>query len=226
MSPFIRDNRADSMPVSMVENSMVVHNMKQATYAQHNGHQRVLLMPNATQLASLWKGLETLYIHYSKVAQVKLSHDIYVWKMKDDKCAKYKWQSSDYFENIDICHMEHSPDLVLPAGYPKLCSEPAPDQTADFIANRTKNNYIILEGINTQEAIDSVFYFAAKQGVWGLDDDVRRTRRPRDFKPDRYHDISFVLKFYNKARRAYEATVSPPVIPQPTPESRCADGTN
>lgn len=126
---------------------------------------------------------------------------------------------------------------VLPAGYPKLCSKPAPDHMAIFIANRTKNNYIILEGTNTQETIDCVHYFATSQGIWSPNDDVRHTRRPRDFKPDRYHDISFVLNFYNKARRARKVFISKlsesnanqtQLMPQDhdssskVPESRCA----
>lgn len=75
------------------------------------------------------------------------------------------------------------------------------DNNVDFIANKTKSNYINLRGINPKDTIDCVHRFLCRFGVWDISDNVTKSRRPINFIPDPklYHDISFVLNFYNAA---------------------------
>lgn len=90
--------------------------------------------------------------------------------------------------------------------YPKLNTLPHPNGLVDFIGNKTKNNYVNLKGGNDKNVIDSVHAFMCQHGIWGINDKVVLTMKQPNYVPDRkYHDISFVLKFYTMARLAKEA---------------------
>jgi len=80
------------------------------------------------------------------------------------------------------------------------------DGNVDFIANRTKNNYINLGGINSKRIIDCVHAFLCHYGIWDENDTVVSTKKPLNFTPDpKYYNISFVLAFYNAACMCREA---------------------
>src|SRR5437588_139058 len=84
--------------------------------------------------------------------------------------------------------------------YVKLNNEPDSIGYVDFIANKSKRNYVNLGGINTREAIDCIHAFLCKNEVWSETDCVIHTKKPFGFVPDfKYHNISFVIKFYKDA---------------------------
>ncbi|AYV84958.1 MAG: hypothetical protein Satyrvirus1_44 [Satyrvirus sp.] len=74
----------------------------------------------------------------------------------------------------------------------------------DFIANKTKLNYINLGGINLPDTIDCIHKFLCKNKVWVQDDTVIHTKKPINYIPEKYHNISFILEFYNNACLAKE----------------------
>lgn len=88
----------------------------------------------------------------------------------------------------------------------KLNTEPDAEGFVSFIANKTKNNYINLGGLNDKNAIDCVHSFLCMHGVWNETDYVIHARKLKSYIPDPkvYHDISFVLRFYNMARISKE----------------------
>ena len=47
----------------------------------------------------------------------------------------------------------------------RLSDKPDANGNVDFIANKTKNNYVNLGGINDPDAIDSFHAFLCKYGV-------------------------------------------------------------
>ena len=87
----------------------------------------------------------------------------------------------------------------------RLSKETDSNGDVDFIANKTKSNYINLRGINEQNAIDSVKQFMIKYGIWSTNDIILSTRKHIGFVPQNYHDISFVLVFYTAALKSHEA---------------------
>lgn len=89
--------------------------------------------------------------------------------------------------------------------FPRLDQAAQSDEVVDFIANRTQNNYVNLHGRYDQYVIDCVHAFMCNNDIWGESDDVRYTQRQNSFRPAQYHDISCVMHFYDKARRAFEA---------------------
>lgn len=74
----------------------------------------------------------------------------------------------------------------------------------DFIANKSKSNYINLGGVNSDQSIDSIHEFMCYYHIWDRNDKVIKARKKATFVPDKksYHDISFVLQFYNMCRLA------------------------
>lgn len=97
----------------------------------------------------------------------------------------------------------------------------------DFIANKTKNNYINLGGANDKNTIDCVHAFLCYYGVWDTTDYVIVTRKPINFKPDiKYHDISFVLVFYNAACKSREAKMQQQIIEQDTSNKESKESIN
>ena len=80
-----------------------------------------------------------------------------------------------------------------------LSNMPDDDGNVDIIANRTKNNYVNLQGANSGDVIDCVYHFLCKHNVWDIKDNVVHTKKPTNYIPDPrlYRDISFVLTFYN-----------------------------
>lgn len=90
--------------------------------------------------------------------------------------------------------------------YIALSTEADADGMVDFIANKTKKNYINLGGINNKEAIDCIHAFACQYGIWNRNDKVVHTKKLINYIPDtnQYSDISFIINFYNIARNAYQ----------------------
>lgn len=84
----------------------------------------------------------------------------------------------------------------------KLNTETDPNGNVDFIANKTKKNYVNLGGINDKDVVDCVHAFLCSQDVWSETDTVVLTTKALNYTPREYHNISFILKFYNKARIA------------------------
>lgn len=103
----------------------------------------------------------------------------------------------------------------------RLSTTPDKNNNIDFICNTTKNNYIKLNGYNEKDAIQSLHSFLCNYEVWSLTDKVVRTLKPINFIPDcKYHNISFILKFYNMALLGAEArkqqiTSIPEIKPPP-----------
>ena len=69
----------------------------------------------------------------------------------------------------------------------------------DFIANKTKNNYINMGSTNNRDAIDCIHQFLCEHGVWNETDNVIHAKKSSTYVPDphSYHNISFVITFYN-----------------------------
>jgi hypothetical protein len=86
----------------------------------------------------------------------------------------------------------------------ELSIEPDSNGYVDFIANKTNNNYINLGGANNKDTIDCVHTFMCNNGVWNDNDYVIHTKKTINYVPDQraYHNISFMLNFYNMARLA------------------------
>ena len=86
-----------------------------------------------------------------------------------------------------------------------------------IIANKTKRNYVNL-GCVRQECIhdentniiDCVHHFMCRYRIWDTTDEVIRTHKPKTFRanPRQYHNISFVLTFYEMACISREAKQS------------------
>lgn len=75
---------------------------------------------------------------------------------------------------------------------------------SDFIANKTKRNYINLKGINEKEVHNCVKNFMVLYEIWSQTDEIIMVKKPLKYKPDNYHDISFTLVFYNMYRQTCE----------------------
>ena len=91
--------------------------------------------------------------------------------------------------------------------YLKLNSGAGPNNSATFIVNKSRRNYINLKSLNSDDVTDSVHKFMNENQVWNDKDTVMRTVRPINFCPSstsQYHDISFMLKFYNDAVKVSE----------------------
>ena len=83
----------------------------------------------------------------------------------------------------------------------KLSNSADENGNVDFIANRTKNNYVNLGGANIRDAIDCVHKFLCYNKVWDENDSVIHTMKPIGYipNPQTYHNISFILNFYYNA---------------------------
>lgn len=82
----------------------------------------------------------------------------------------------------------------------------------NFIANKTKNNYVNLGGFNDKEVIDCVHTFLCNNGIWNTTDHVIYTKKQSSYIPTaKYHDISFVLKFYNLMQPLKEIAKNEPL---------------
>jgi len=90
--------------------------------------------------------------------------------------------------------------------YLRLSNAADKDGLVDFVANKTKNNYINLKGINRREVIDCLHKFLCKYGIWDSTDKVIHTKKAHNYVPDpnSFHDISFVVKFYDMACKSKE----------------------
>jgi hypothetical protein len=78
------------------------------------------------------------------------------------------------------------------------------DGNVDFLANKTKKNYINLKGINDNETIECVKSFAVRYHIWSESDVIVVAKRNVRYIPEMFHNISFVINFYNMARETYE----------------------
>lgn len=79
-----------------------------------------------------------------------------------------------------------------------------PNGYVDFLANKTKRNYLNLKGINDNETIECVKSFMVRYLVWSQTDLIVAVKRPVKYVPEQFHNISFVLTFYDMARQTYE----------------------
>lgn len=86
----------------------------------------------------------------------------------------------------------------------KLCKECDCENYVDFIANKTKLNYVNLRGVNQKENIDSVCNFLFNYGAWCPADTIVCTRKKINYVPRYYHNISFVLFFYEEISKRQE----------------------
>lgn len=88
--------------------------------------------------------------------------------------------------------------------------EPDENGNVDFIANKTKQNYLKL-GKVSNEVIDSVHSFICRYNIWDPDDMVIHSVKTRDYVPGKtWNDISVVLVFYNLACRHKKSKTSKP----------------
>jgi hypothetical protein len=104
--------------------------------------------------------------------------------------------------------------------YIKLSAVPDQDNHVDFLLNKNKRNYLNLLGINPPEVIKCVRDFLVKYRVWAATDVIVQTKKHKNFIPDQsaYHDISFMITFYDLAcigkevreRKATEEIQQPP----------------
>lgn len=86
----------------------------------------------------------------------------------------------------------------------QLSTETDDNGYVHYIANRTKKNYINLGGINSIECIHCVHQYLCNSRVWNESDIVVFTLQSQTYIPKDYHDISFVLNYYNRSRIAQE----------------------
>lgn len=79
-----------------------------------------------------------------------------------------------------------------------MLNEYSKDYTGDvdFIVNQTKNNYLNLRGLNSDDVIKNLHTFLVKFHVWEATDTVNKAKRDIKFQPSNYHNISFILNFY------------------------------
>lgn len=91
--------------------------------------------------------------------------------------------------------------------YVRLSRLPNDKNEVNIIANKTKNNYVNLGGVNSRDAVDCVHYFMCKHNIWDKKDNVVLAVKDKAFVPDpsKYHDISFVITFYEMACKSKEA---------------------
>jgi len=84
----------------------------------------------------------------------------------------------------------------------ELKSDPGVNDVIDIIVNKTKKNYINLAGEAINDGIiDLIYNFLCDNHVWNLSDEVIHTKKQYGYVCDnqQYHDISFMLRFYNLA---------------------------
>lgn len=88
-----------------------------------------------------------------------------------------------------------------------LSDKPNAGGEVDFIANKTKGEYINLGGINRMNVIDCVHHFLCKHHVWDADDTVIHTTKLLSYIPSSasYHNISFILAFYDAEYKKQES---------------------
>ena len=96
---------------------------------------------------------------------------------------------------------------------------------AAFIVNTRKGNYIKLKNSSSDDVINSVIRFMKENHVWNEKDIITKIEKSINYCPpsSEYHDISFILKFYNGAKVSKEPScplaeveqlVSPPPLPK------------
>ncbi len=90
--------------------------------------------------------------------------------------------------------------------YMRLNDAPDLEGKVDFIANKTKRNYVNLNGANSNDVIDCVHAFLCDWHLWDITDEVIYTKKPKSFVPDPtlFHDISPILGFYNNTIKEKE----------------------
>jgi hypothetical protein len=90
--------------------------------------------------------------------------------------------------------------------YPKLTDKPDENGHVHFLANKTRGNYLNLRGAQTKNTLDAVYSFMIKYKIWSKMDTVLQVKKPADYVPNsqNYHDISFVLIFYEMASKISE----------------------
>ena len=88
--------------------------------------------------------------------------------------------------------------------YEKLSTIKDNDGCVDFMANSSKGNYINLGGINNIDTIKCIRDFLVTYKVWCITDIIVNVKKPINFVPVNYHNISFVLHFYELARKNKE----------------------
>jgi hypothetical protein len=98
--------------------------------------------------------------------------------------------------------------------YLPIGRQPSPEGFVNFIVNKTKRNYIRLEGCNTMEVSVAIQNFCVYYGIWfGTDSIVDSLNKPEHIPGDKisvgagpyyhpYHNISFVAQFYLLALKA------------------------
>lgn len=92
--------------------------------------------------------------------------------------------------------------------YIKLSTIPDADKMVDCIANTSKGNFVKLEGTNSIEALNCLIEFMVTYKVWSKDDQIKKVKKPVNFRATNLHDISFILEFYNMACRSRESKMS------------------
>ncbi len=92
------------------------------------------------------------------------------------------------------------------SAYLRISNEPAPDGRVVFLVNKTKCNFVNTGGDNSDDVIDCVHAFLARYGIWHEKDQIIKALKPLNYVPIKdYHNISFVLIFYNLSVAAKEA---------------------
>ncbi len=85
----------------------------------------------------------------------------------------------------------------------ELSNQPDINGNVDFIVDNFQFNYIKLNGINNRNTINHVHAFMIKYGVFDKDSNIILKQKPYNFIPkSRYHDISFVMRFYEMMLRS------------------------
>lgn len=89
--------------------------------------------------------------------------------------------------------------------YYAITSEPNAEGYLNIIVNKTKRNYIRTSGNISADAVDSLHRFMIQYGVWHSDDEVFKSYKLESdrINPQIYHDITFILRFYDCAYRSY-----------------------
>lgn len=130
----------------------------------------------------------------------------YVYDIDDLDDLDYIESKDDSMDSPDPNNTTGTPDNSLEESINDTMEQSVtpPDDYRTFIVNKTKSNYINLGKLVSGTMANNIHLFLCKCNVWASDDYVISAQRQGDFAPEYsgYHDISFVMIFYNAAREA------------------------
>ena len=96
--------------------------------------------------------------------------------------------------------------------YIPLSNTPSPDGEVDFIVNMTKEEYVRLDGCNTNDTIRCFIRFMWAQSIWNTSDIITNIKRPKNFvmgtfewagtRTAFYNEIGYVVNLYNQQNNA------------------------